>query len=202
MPPSHAPYAAMLPRQVVWQRVHDACAVEFCSLEPQDDGVLVHGRIVAHHEDVPALVDYRLDCSPDLRSCRALELERWLGGERRTLSLRQARPGEWQVDRKPAPWLNGCTDVDIEWTPATNLFPIRRLPDTTGASLNVMAAWVRLPGLAVQAAPQCYERLAPRRCRYTSRDSGFSAEIAHDGHGLPLDYGDVWRSVCGIGASA
>jgi uncharacterized protein len=87
----------------------------------------------------------------------------------------------------------GCLDVDLAFTPATNLLPMRRLGLAAGESGDLTAAWVRFPDLDVQPLPQRYTRLAERRWRYQSRGGAFTAELEVDDLGLVVRYPPLWE---------
>jgi uncharacterized protein len=55
-----------------------------------------------------------------------------------------------------------------------------------------VAAWVKLPDLALQRLPQRYTRLTKNAYRFES-DSGFSAEIVVDDLGLVTTYPGGWE---------
>ena len=84
-------------------------------------------------------------------------------------------------------------EIDVEWSPATNFFPMRRLLETKQENLSLTAAWVRFPELGVEQSRQRYDRIDERTMRYTNLGSGFSALIHHDGDGFPLDYEGIWK---------
>src|SRR5207247_1457892 len=88
------------------------------------------------------------------------------------------------------PDLQGCLDVDLGFTPATNTLPIRRLGLEPGGAAYIRAAWGLLPDLTVRAAAQRYDRLAERRYRYSS--GPFASTLDVDEHGLVLDYPGGW----------
>jgi hypothetical protein len=109
---------------------------------------------------------------------------------RRSIELRADGLGGWSVEGTDRADLHGCTDVDLEFTPATNTLPIRRLGLEPGQSAEIEAAWVRVPSLDVERSVQRYERLGERRFRYSSGD--FAAVLDVDEHGLVLDYPPFW----------
>jgi hypothetical protein len=108
----------------------------------------------------------------------------------RSVELRADGLGGWSVDGMDRADLQGCTDVDLEFTPATNTLPIRRLGLEPGQSVEIEAVWVRIPSLEVERSTQRYERMAERRYRYSS--GTFAAELDVDEHGLVLDYAPFW----------
>ncbi|MFD0853489.1 putative glycolipid-binding domain-containing protein, partial [Actinomadura adrarensis] len=90
--------------------------------------------------------------------------------------------------------LRGATDCDLGLSPLTNTMPALRLGGK--GSLDILAAWVSVPDLAVTPSPQTYEFVredgAVTVIRYT--DPGFTEEIAFSG-GLVLDYPSIGRRV-------
>jgi hypothetical protein len=113
-------------------------------------------------------------------------------GSARRLALEADGAGHWAVDGAPAAGLDGCLDVDLGWTPATNTLPIRRLGLRLGRTATIAAAWVLFPHLSVQLARQSYERLAERRWRY--RQETYAADLTVDDAGLVLRY-DEWTAI-------
>lgn len=100
----------------------------------------------------------------------------------------------WVVDGGLAPQFQGCTDLDLGWTPATNTLPINRLRLQVGEASSVRAAWLRFPELDLVVADQTYERADADRWIYRSGD--FSADLVTDEHGFVTRYGDdLWRMV-------
>jgi hypothetical protein len=112
----------------------------------------------------------------------------------RRIELRSDRIGHWEVNGSAAPHLDGCGDVDLGWTPATNTVPIRRLDLEIGDTATIVASWVRFPELDVIANEQQYTRLAPDRWRYRSGDYDFEL-VTDAASGMVLAYGqDLWRA--------
>ena len=97
------------------------------------------------------------------------------------------------------PSLDGCTDVDLGFSPSTNALPIRRLGLQVSQSRTVQVAWLRYPQLTVERVAQTYTRLDATTCRYAS--GSFEADLTVDDDGFVVEY-DEWRRaaivrVCG-----
>jgi uncharacterized protein len=90
--------------------------------------------------------------------------------------------------------LNGCDDIDLGFSPATNLLPIRRLELAVGAKAAVRAAWIRFPELTIEVLDQVYTRLAEDRYLYESAGGSFRRELIVDDIGFVIDYPDVWTA--------
>jgi hypothetical protein len=89
----------------------------------------------------------------------------------------------------------GCLDLDLAFSPSTNILPLRRLGLAAGESGEATAAWVRFPDLSVEPLPQRYTRLDERRVRYESRGGAFTAELEVDDLGLVVRYPPFWERV-------
>lgn len=100
------------------------------------------------------------------------------------------KEGRWSLDGVPQPWVTGCVDIDLAFTPATNLLPIRRLKLVVGQSASVKAAWLRFPQFDLRPLPQTYHRMT--RDTYDYRSGKFSASLTVDRRGFVVDYGDKW----------
>jgi uncharacterized protein len=93
------------------------------------------------------------------------------------------------------PAVAGCLDLDLAFTPATNILPLRRLGLAVGDSREMTAAWVRFPDLSVEPLAQRYTRLDERRVRYESRGGAFTAELEVDELDLVVRYPPLWERV-------
>ena len=181
-------------REIMWRRVMDDLSFEHARLERADGGVRLSGTILVAEGGTPLRVEYAVNCDERWRT-RAVTVTQRHGGRRDALRLDHDGGGTWTLDGRPAPELDGCTDVDLGLSPITNALPVNRLGLAEGTTGDIRAAWVRFPALEVVPAEQSYERLGERRYRYRSRASGFEAEIEVDDDGLPVDYAGIWRRV-------
>ncbi|MEX1177194.1 MAG: putative glycolipid-binding domain-containing protein [Nitriliruptor sp.] len=100
--------------------------------------------------------------------------------------------GRWWRDGDRAPELDGCEDVDVEDAPLTNTLPIRRLLHAGRTQDDTRAAWIRVPGRAIEPLDQRYTHLGGDRWRYASA-TGYETELTVDDHGLVVMYGDRWH---------
>lgn len=101
--------------------------------------------------------------------------------------------GRWgELNGARRPELDGCTEVDLACTPFTNTLPIRRLRIEVGDTADLLVARVDHETLEVRPERQRYTKLAVQRWRYED-ESGFSAELEVDEHGLVLDYPGLFR---------
>jgi uncharacterized protein len=167
---------------------------EYASLSKRDNGHRLEGLTVMSLEDRPCHIEYVVavdaDWSPNFVTATITTPT-----QIRTRHLERDASRHWRLDGQAAAYLDGCTDVDLGWTPATNTVPIRRLDLAVGDTATITAAWIRFPELDVVVSPQRYTRLADDCWRYQSGDYDFAltTDVAT---GLVLAYGDdLWRAV-------
>ncbi|GAA3737487.1 hypothetical protein HDA32_005432 [Spinactinospora alkalitolerans] len=106
--------------------------------------------------------------------------------------------GQWRVDGRRDPALDGCVDVDVAATPLTNTLPIRRLGLAPGEFRDIGVAWIDVPSLKVHRMKQRYTRLTQSGGleRYEYRAPGFGAfDLTVDGDGLVIDYEHFARRI-------
>jgi hypothetical protein len=179
-------------RRVVWKYLRGNTRLEFCEATRASSLIKLGGRLIGDAGSVPACVSYELICSGNLTRCTTLRVECVANDATHTLTLEHESTGRWLQNGAYRPELDGCTDPDLEWSPATNALPIRRLAEAQQESLKIRAAWVRFPTLSVQPVAQSYTRLSATRYRYRNEDSGYEGHIDVDELGLPVSYQDVW----------
>jgi uncharacterized protein len=182
-----------LKRAVVWKNLL-LNGKDYCSLWHTAEGWLLKGTVVGVLEDHrPVLASYEIHCDENWHTHR-VQVQRTIGNDVKTLSLNVESRGVWRSSGRELREAEGCVDVDLSLTPATNTLPIRRLDLPVGGTESVVAAWVKLPDLAVQRLPQRYTRLTKNTYRYGS-NTGFSAEIAVDDLGLVTTYPGGWERI-------
>jgi hypothetical protein len=176
---------------VLWRSLNSVGA-EYFDLWKVKSGWLLRGRGTRVHRGVPLGFDYDITCDGDWET-RQVDVHVGMPSRERSLYLKVDSKRRWLVDgRGEQVDLRGCHDVDLLWTPATNMLPIKRLSLKVGQSNEVVAAWIRFPELEVRRLKQKYSRLGQTRYRYES-GTGFAAELEVDSHGLVVDYPGGWK---------
>lgn len=172
--------------------------LEHCACHFDDDGLTLEGVVAVAQEGLHG-VHYRVRTDAAFRT-REVRVH-FVGGP--TLHVEADGEGHWLNLRDGAalPALDGCLDVDIRVTPATNTLPIRRLRLGHGESCDIEVAYVPLPGQAAgdflpRRVEQRYTRLmTDGGYRYEGLGTGFLADLTVDADGLVVDYPGVFRRV-------
>jgi len=165
-------------------------SAEHCTIRPWSRPATVESTTLLAYKDVPARIEYTISVNGEWETER-VSLELAAADHQVTLAL--VREDGWLVNGTPRPDLDACIDVDLGWTPATNMLPLRRMALDVGQSVTTTAAWVRFPDLDVVPSEQTYTRLADDRVLYKS--NAFEAELVVTPDGLVTTYGnDLWEA--------
>jgi hypothetical protein len=176
----------MTPRTILWRRL-DRPGHEAARLSAEGEGFRLDGSSVFADEAGACRLDYVIRCDARWHTTRAT-VDGWIADRVVHVEVDVLPQGRWQVNRAEAPAVAGCLDLDLNWSPVTNLLPIRRLGLDVGGQSPVRAAWLRFPSLALEPLDQVYRRLDERTYRYESGGGRFTAELEVDDAGFVLVY--------------
>ncbi|HET7233018.1 MAG TPA: putative glycolipid-binding domain-containing protein [Longimicrobium sp.] len=174
---------------ILWRRV-DGPGHESARILRQGDGWMLEGSAVFAHEGQPCRLDYRIACDAEWKT-RSATVRGWVGGDEIGVAI-EADGGRWRLNGEECPQVEGCTDVDLNFSPSTNLLPIRRLSLAVGEQAEVRAAWLRFPGFTLEPLPQVYHRLSEETYRYESGGGAFVREVTVNAAGFVTRYPDFF----------
>lgn len=177
---------------IIWRRL-DQLGLEFAKLVSIDGEWYLTGTVVILNERMPCELRYRVVCDPDWRTLSA-DIRGTLGVQPVSIQIANDTQLGWVMNGGLCAGLDGCTDIDLAFTPATNSIPIRRLALKVGDSADVSAAWLRFPTMAVERLEQRYTRLSESKFRYESGDGTFVRELSVTPDGFVQDYPGLWRA--------
>lgn len=156
-----------------------------------EDGWELSGSAVFAEEGHPVCLVYLIKCDRDWKTCAA-SVSGWVGPTAVKIEIAATAQGEWTVNGQAVPAVRGCVDVDLNFSPSTNLLPIRRLSLAVGASAPVRAAWLRFPSFSLEVLEQVYRRTGQHEYEYSSAGGSFIAKLKVDASGFPVEYAGVW----------
>ena len=90
--------------------------------------------------------------------------------------------------------VRGCIDVDLNFSPSTNLLPIRRLNMKIGDRQTVRAAWLRFPDFTLEPLEQVYHRTDEYRYGYESGGGSFRSTLQTNADGFVVRYPEFFLS--------
>lgn len=176
--------------QLLWRRL-ERPGHEFVRLTEDAAGARLDGVALFAHDGAPCRLDYAIVLDRDWRTCSATV--HGFVGERAIDETIEVQDGRWLLDGAHVEAVSGCIDVDLNFSPSTNLLPIRRLGLAEGEEATVAAAWLRFPSFTLERLEQTYRRESANRYRYSSAGGAFVARLVVNEAGLPLDYEGLWR---------
>ena len=154
-------------------------------------GWRLSGIVEVEHEGRTASISHVITCDREWRTLDC-EVTAFINDMPVAVHIRRDFAGRWSLGDLPVPEVTGCDDIDLAFSPITNLLPIRRLALAIGASAQVRAAWLRFPELTLEVLDQTYTRVARNRYVYESADGEFRRELTVDDNGLVLEYPGLW----------
>ena len=158
---------------ILWERL-DSPGHESARLRRRGAEFVLEGSAVFGHEGAPCSLDYLVVADDRFHTLRAT-VRGWLGV--RTVEIEiVAEAAGWSMNGAECPEVEGAVDLDLNFSPSTNLLPIRRLDLEVGQEAPVRAAWLRFPSFDLKPLEQTYRRLGPSSYRYRS-EGGFEAEL-------------------------
>jgi hypothetical protein len=177
-----------------WRRL-DVPGHEEARIEQTPGGWRLTGQVEAEAATVRALLRYVVECDRDWLTRRAVVTGSASAAPIR-FELAADGAGHWSLNGASLPPVEGALDIDLGFTPATNLLPIRRLGLAVGEHMEVRTAWVRFPELRVEALEQSYQREAAHVFHYVALVDGerFQARLDTDDFGRVLLYEGLWEA--------
>lgn len=178
--------------RVLWRRL-DQPGHEYAELRQEKSVWLLNGIALFAHEKQPCRLEYQVTCDEQWSTVSATVAGR-VGERCVDVNIAADRDGQWHLNGDLCPGVAGCRDIDLNFSPSTNLLPIRRLNLSVGQESAVRGAWLRFPGFTLEPLDQKYRRMSDRTWRYESAGGKFVAEIDVSESGLPLRYGSIWSA--------
>jgi hypothetical protein len=118
----------------------------------------------------------------------------WVGHRTVEIELSVDSARRWRLNGVECPTVERSIDLDLNFSPSTNLLPIRRLGLTVGQEAEVQAAWLRFPSFTLEPLAQRYRRLDATTYRYESAGGEFVTELRVNAAGFVTRYADYWEA--------
>ena len=167
---------------------HEACQLFFANSNWH-----LKGTAVFSHEDQPCELTYQI-VADALWQTLSAQVQGWLGKSAVGIQMETDPAHRWRLNEVEQPAVLGCIDLDLNFSPSTNLLPIRRLNLAIGERAEITAAWLRFPSFTLEPLPQLYLRLNQDTYRYESAGGQFVADLKVDRSGFVVDYPGLWQA--------
>jgi hypothetical protein len=175
-----------------WRRL-DGPGHETSILDRTEDGWRVYGAAVFRHEGEPAQLSYSVECDARWATVRG-EVRGSLGA--RPIGLRVERGGGgWTLNGVAVPGLESLVDLDLGFTPSTNLLQLHRAGLAVGEAADIPVAWLNVEAGTLTALAQRYERRSAAEYWYEAPRFGYRAMLEVDPSGFIRRYPGLWQAV-------
>jgi uncharacterized protein len=177
------------PITAFWRRL-DRIGSDAAVASRTGEGYALLGQAVFLDDRGPAALRYQLDLAPNW-STRSGQVKGFIG--KQTIATR--------VQRTAAGWMLGdkdfgmadVLDLDLGFTPATNMVQLKRAALAVGDSTEFGVAWLDAGSDTLQFLPQRYQRLSQFDYVYHAPTFGYQATITLAPEGFAAVYPGLWE---------
>jgi hypothetical protein len=177
---------------ILWRRLdlegHDACL-----LGATDQGWRLEGHALFAQDGQPCSLAYAVDCDAGW-STRSARVDGFVGTQELHYEVERLADGQWMLNGVGQAEVAGLVDLDLGFTPATNLVAVRRFNLGVGVATPAPAAYLAFPELRLTRLDQTYRRLDENRYAYAAPAFGYEAILTVSSAGFVLDYPGLWQS--------
>ena len=100
----------------------------------------------------------------------------------------------WTLNGAPQPGLNHLFDLDLGFTPATNLQQLRRVAIAESETVRLPVAWLDVDAGTLTELAQVYERRSPSTFWYRAPSFGYEGLLQLAPEGFIRSYPDLWEA--------
>lgn len=148
---------------------------------------MLQGMAVFRESGQPCNFAYevQVDSSWETRSAR---ITGFRGMKAIDMRVRRRADGQWRVGTEIQHAVASCVDIDLGFTPATNMLAVRRLGLGIGEKADAPAAWLALPGMKLRVLPQTYLRSTAIEYDYEAPTVGYKGRLQVSSLGAIVRY--------------
>jgi hypothetical protein len=181
----------MLGASVLWRRL-DTPGHDACRLVQGDAGWRIEGTAVFRHESVPAQLAYLVACDRAWSTASG-HVRGWLGSHPVEFTIARTPAGVWTLNGAGVPGLERYVDLDLGFTPATNLLQLRRLALGDGQAAEAPVAWLDVAAGTLTVLPQRYERRGAATYWYEAPSVPYTGLLEVSSIGFIRQYPGLWE---------
>jgi hypothetical protein len=181
-----------LNQSILWRRL-DSPGHEFAQLFFEDAVWSLTGTAIfafGHPQRRTARLDYLVVCDANWQT-RSARVSGWVGDETVSIEISVDDARRWRLNGMEVREVEGCVDIDLNFSPSTNMLPIRRLRLNVGDEVSATAAWLSFPDFKLEPLDQSYRRVSNSGYRYES-GGGFVAQLSVNEAGFVTGYPNLW----------
>jgi uncharacterized protein len=177
----------------LWRRL-DGPGHDACRFVADGEGWRIEGTAVLEMDGAGAQLGYAVSCDSSWRARRG-EVRGWIGDRSVDVVITPVNAGGWALDGVEVDGVRGSVDLDFGFTPATNLFQLRRLALAAGQGADDAVAWLDVSAGTLDLLVQRYERRSETAYWYEARRFDYAALLEVDVDGFVRRYPGLWERV-------
>jgi uncharacterized protein len=186
---------AIIDHGILWRRL-DEPGHEAAHLRLRNACWHLTGTAVFAHNQRPCRLEYWVVCNLEWQTI-STKITGWVGSAMVEIELLVDSNRHWQINGVACPTVTGCLDVDLGFSPSTNLLAIRRLNLDIGQEATARAAWLSFPEFSLEPLEQLYRRNQAASYYYESAGGRFVAELEVNAAGFITHYPGLWQAEIG-----
>lgn len=159
----------------LWRRL-DQPGHDCCRLYRLAAGWKLRGMAVFRESGQPCNFAYEVVVDSAWNT-RGATITGFRGRTEFALKVRRTADGKWRVGGEVQPSVASCADIDLGFTPATNMLAIRRLGLRIGEKAEAPAAWLSLPRMKLRLLPKTYLRSTKVEYDYEAPTAGYQGRL-------------------------
>lgn len=184
---------------ILWRRL-DVPGHDAATLAEGPAGAELRGMAIFRDDGRPTALRYYVRCSDQWHTAEA-HVRGWRGAEPIDLHIGRDPQSRWSLNHIACPAVTGCMELDLNFTPATNLLPLRRLELAVGLMAEVRSAWLEWPAAVLRPLVQRYTRESVGTYHYEADlpdGDTFAGTLHGDSFGWVLDYPGLWQAEAAV----
>ena len=179
---------------ILWKRL-DTPGHDACRLLETPGGWELEGTAVFVKDGTPARLDYNVACDGAWVT-RWGRIRGWIGARELDLHIARTAQGAWTLNGDEVVPSMDCADLDLGFTPATNLIALRRLDLAVGQGATTLTAWLDDESFVeLELLEQIYRRQNGGAYAYESPRFQYKAVLDVDATGFVRRYPTLWEAV-------
>lgn len=180
-----------LEHTLLWRRL-DYPGHDSCCLWKTRAGWQLSGTAIFLFDRKPCLLSYEVNTDSNWKTCTA-SISGYVAKSIIALAIVCTPNNYWSINDIELQAAADCIDLDLGFTPATNLIAIRRLSLAIGARSQANAAWLDFPDFTLKQLEQQYHRISPACYEYAALNVGYAAVLEVDDYGAIARYPQLWE---------
>jgi len=180
-------------KTIIWSRSRTTGAGhEFVRVFSKNSKHFLEGAAIFVSEKKFCKLDYQIVCDNDWKTLSA-KISGFIGDEKIKVEIETGSNGIWKMNGEEISAVRDCIDIDLNFSPSTNLLPIRRLNLQIGESAKVCAARLKFPSFKLETLEQTYRRISENKYAYESDGGTFRTKLETDEFGIVVSYPNFWQ---------